>query len=164
MRPGDEHLKHDILTYDTRVGELRINAATIAERELYRRLFGKHLFGDEQFFPGDEKYSLEPLLVDGKGSLDVTGVDGIEWVRLCKIEVFHGGSVNLVTCHSADDVFTALAQCGHLLHMDLRLRMASFQVKLAGVARPRSVTIRPSNLALYTRNDNSSVIERWLEK
>jgi hypothetical protein len=35
-------------------------------------------------------------------------------------------------------------------------------VKFTGTKRPRSVTIRPPNMAKYDRDDDSDVVETWL--
>jgi len=63
------------------VGELRINARSVRERDLYRTHFGHHVFGDPHFFPGDEKYSLDPLLRRGELVLTCVDVPGREWLR-----------------------------------------------------------------------------------
>lgn len=44
-------LKFDVLVYDPRVGEIRINATSKGEKSLYRAAFGKHIFGDAEYFP-----------------------------------------------------------------------------------------------------------------
>jgi hypothetical protein len=54
-------LKYDVVVYDRRVGELRINASLVGEKRFYRQQFGKHIFGDVDHFPGNAKYTLEPL-------------------------------------------------------------------------------------------------------
>ena len=60
-RPG----KHDVLIYQPTTGEIGINAGTKSEVNLYKRMFGLHLFGNEEFFPGDGKYTLKPLRDSG---------------------------------------------------------------------------------------------------
>jgi len=52
--------KYDVVVYDELTKELRVNA-TLNLRDLYRRQFGLLLFGTENHFPGENKYSLEPL-------------------------------------------------------------------------------------------------------
>jgi hypothetical protein len=37
--------------YNCEFGELRVNAKTAREKELYCRLLGKHIFGNENLFP-----------------------------------------------------------------------------------------------------------------
>ncbi|MFN4260889.1 MAG: hypothetical protein ACK4RK_16460 [Gemmataceae bacterium] len=38
----------------------------------------KHLFDDEDFFPGDSKYTLEPLLTRGEAALTCVDYDGAD--------------------------------------------------------------------------------------
>jgi hypothetical protein len=154
--------KDDLLVYDAKLGELRINARTVLERLRYRQLFGKYLFGDENFFPGTEKYTLQPLLEDGRRALDVSGIDGLEWVRLSRLDYHGSRNCQGVTSHRSKDVFAYLERYSLNLQDHQRLVQASFYVKFVGVSQPRSVTIYPSNLALYTRNDYAGIIEEWL--
>ncbi len=104
--------KHDLLIYNPALGEVRINAGTKAERRMYRVKFGLHLFGDESFFPGEAKYSLLPLLVDGEASTACTDVAGMEWVKLREIHYYWGGPMREVEIRKADDLFAALAEGG----------------------------------------------------
>ena len=41
---------------------------------------------------------------------------------------------------------------------------AAFKVKFADSKTPRSVCIRPSNIAEYTRDDDGALVEQWLTK
>ena len=43
-----------------------------------------------------------------------------------------------------------------------RIRVA-FQVKFADSQTPRSVVIKPSSIAQFTRDDDSVLVEKWLE-
>lgn len=156
--------KHDVLVYESSIGELRINAASKWEKDLYRRKFGLHLFGGEDFFPGTGKYTLEPLRTDGPAALVCTDVDGMEWVKLKEIHFFWGGSENEIEIRKASDVFAAFEARGRTLPAKGRIIRASFQVKFSDSKTPRTVTIRPSNIAQYTRDDDSAVVEEWLVK
>lgn len=157
-------LRYDVLVYEQAVGELRINARSVRERDLYRTHFGHHVFGDPHFFPGDEKYSLDPLLRRGEPSLVCADVAGLEWVRLREVHVFWGGAEHAVEIHRADNVFRAMDERGVRLPETARLVRAVFQVKFTDSRRPRSVTIRPSNVAQYTRDDDAELIEQWLRR
>src|SRR5262249_61943454 len=42
------------------------------------------------------------------------------------------------------------------------LPRATFRVKFSGSKAPRSVTIRPSNVAQFTRDGDSALVEEWL--
>ena len=70
--------KHDVLVYDPKLGELRMHACSKGEREIYRAEFGRHLFGDERFFPGTAKYTLDPLRTQGLDSLTCVDIEGMD--------------------------------------------------------------------------------------
>jgi hypothetical protein len=77
--------KHDVVIYNQVLGELRVNAASKGEKELYQAKFGLHLFGSEDHFPGSAKYTLDPLRRDGEASLVCSDLEGMEWVRLTEV-------------------------------------------------------------------------------
>ena len=155
-------IKYDVLAYDPDLGELSVNARSKAERELYRTLFGLHLFGDVAFFPGEGKYTLEPLRKDGEKALVCTDVDGMEWVKVKEVHVSWDGDHPAVEIHKSKDVFAALAERDQGLPNDALLIRAGFLVKFSDSRTPRTVTIRPSNIADYTRDGDSTVVEQWL--
>ncbi|MBW2619542.1 MAG: hypothetical protein JRC92_11770 [Deltaproteobacteria bacterium] len=156
--------KHDVLVYDRALGEIRINARSKGEKDLYRRQLGQHLFGDEDFFPGDGKYTLDPLRTDGAASLVCTDIEGMEAVKLKEIRFFWGGSEGEVEIRRANDVFSAFEARQRSIYARARIIGASFQVKFSGSKAPRAVNIRPSNIAQYTRDSDSVVVEDWLMK
>lgn len=154
----------DVLVYDRSLGELRMTSCSKGEREIYQRKFGLHLFGDEDFFPGTGKYTLEPLRALGERSLVCTDVEGMDWVKLTQIEFLWGGVAKETEIRRADDVFAAYAARGRSLPAKVRMRRASFHVKFTDSKNPRTVTVRPSNITSYTRDDDSTVVEEWLRK
>jgi hypothetical protein len=40
----------------------------------------------------------------------------------------------------------------------------SFQVKFEDAKNPRTVSIRPSNIAQFQRDDDGTLVELWLQK
>jgi hypothetical protein len=156
--------KHDVLVYNPAIGELRINAGSIGERELYRRTFGLHLFGDADHFPnGQTKYTLEPLRADGLAALACGDVDGIEWIHLVEIAYFWGGAQNEISIHKAGDFFAALIARGRKIQR-AKIIGAKFRVKFTDSKTPRMVSIRPPNVARFTRDDDGQRIEEWLAR
>ena len=139
-----------MVVYNQVLGELRVNAASKGEKELYKTEFGRHLFGSEDHFPGSAKYTLEPLRRDGHASLVCSDIDGMEWARLTEIRYYWGGSEGEIEIRKAADIFAALG--------DGRGRIpdgphppivrAVFDVKFADSKTPRSVGIQPSNIIL----------------
>jgi len=156
--------KYDVLVYDPATGEIRMNACSKGEKEMLRQKFGRHLFNDDDFFPGTGKYTLEPLRSDGDASIVCTDVDGMEWVRLKEVQYFWGGAEKEIEIRKANDVFAALAARGRGMPSKARIIRASFQVKFTDSKTARTVTIRPSNIAQYTRDSDAAVVEDWLSK
>ena len=156
--------KYDVIAYDPAVGEIRISAHSRREKDLYREKFGQHLFGAPDFFPVDQKYTLEPLRKDGQLSLVCTDVDGMERIRLKEVSFLRGGAEGEIETHAARDVFKALESRGQVLPSSVRIRHASFQVKYTDSKRPRSFTIRTPHNAQYARETDNVVAEEWLRK
>ena len=83
--------KFDVLVYDPANGEIRMNARSKGEKQLYREKFGFHLFGSAKYFDGESRFSLEPLREAGAESLVCSDIDGMEKVTLKEIRFFRGG-------------------------------------------------------------------------
>lgn len=154
--------KHDVLVYNAAIGELRINAGSVGERDIYRQKVGLHVFGKDDHFPnGHKKYSLEPLRQDGPASLACGDVAGIESVQLVELAYFWGGAHNEISIHKAGDFFAALASREGKIH-GAKIIGAKFRVKFADSKTPRMVSIRPPNVAKFTRDDDGKRIDEWL--
>lgn len=154
--------KYDVVVFDQLTNELRINAGTAPLRDQYRKQFGFHLFGRENHFPGTSKYSLEALREHGPMSLLCDDVGGINWVKLSKLAYELPEHERLKRTESSDDVFAAMAQRGFRIPANARLLSATFTIRFRDNPRPRSVIIKPANVALYTRDDDSQCVEAWL--
>jgi hypothetical protein len=156
-------LKYDVLVYAPPIGELRINARSKGEKQLYRTKFGKYLFGDEDIFPGTEKYTLDPLRELGEDALAPGDIEGIDWIKLREVQFFFGGSPWEIVTRKSDDVFALLKSRNKSFPVGGRIIKATFQVKFSDAKTPRSVVIKPSNIAQYTRDDDSLLVEQWLQ-
>ena len=155
---------HDVLVYNSAQDEIGIHAGTKGERTLYREAFGLHLFGDVAYFPDGEKFSLQPLITDGADSLVCADVDGIEWVKLKEVQRYWGGAQKEIETRRAEDLFAAMATRAATFPATAKLIKAVFLVKFDDAKTPRTVTIRPKNIANYTRDEDSVRIEQWLMK
>ena len=152
----------DVVIFDPAANELRINAGQ-KDTEEYRKRFGLHLFGDEEYFPGKAKYTLDPLRRDLEDSLDCEQIDGIESIRLTELWYFFGGGSELeVEIHRAEDIFAAIRRRNGAIPTSARLGRAKFAVTFSSSKTPRMVTIRPSNIAEFTYDDDSAVVNDWL--
>jgi len=157
--------RHDVIAYDARIDELQINADSAAEKTLYRTAFGRHLFGSTDYFPGDAKYTLEPLRRAGAHTLDASDVPGIDWVKLREVVYSWPGYSDEIVSRRSDkeDLLPVLGKHGKGIHHEARLLSAAFVFKFKCADRPRLVTIRSGNVAEYTRDEDAELVERWLQ-
>jgi hypothetical protein len=159
--------KFDVLIYDHQVGELAIHAGTKGEKQTYCRLFGKHIFGSADFFAFDGmtgKYTLQPIRRNWQGCVACKDVEGMEDVRLTDIQWRHDSDQYHVEGHRADDVFRALDDINRQIPDSAKLLRATFKVKFKNAVRPRTVAIRPPNVAIFDRESDSAILEEWMAK
>jgi hypothetical protein len=153
---------HDVLIYDTEMDDIGVHAGTKGERDLYLRQIGEHLFGDPDYFPQADKFTLAPLIDHGRAALRCDDVPGLEGVWLVEFHRYWGGDFKAIEIRKATDIFGAIDDRHHLLAGG-RMSTAVFKLKFPGSKRLRSATIRPPNIAKYDRHSDSDVIETWLQ-
>ncbi len=153
---------HDVLVYDRIVNEMSIHTGTKGERELYLAAFGRHLFGDAEYFPDTDKFTLEPLKSGDPNCLACGDIDGIEEVKLIELQRLLGGPYGDIEIRKSKNYLASLASRSRTIPEKANLILASFAIKFDDAKNPRSVKIRPSNVATYTRDDDSPLVEKWL--
>lgn len=156
--------KFDIVVYDSRRDEMRINACSKGEKALYLLEFGRHLFGDKDYFAFNGKYTLEPLRDLGEDSLACDDIPGIEWIRLREVHYFWGGAQKEVEVRKATDFFAALNGRKGSIPSKVSLFRAKFEVKFTNGKATRMVAVTKPDRAQYTRDEDSIAVEDWLEK
>lgn len=155
--------RYDVVVYQPATGELQIEADAVEEREVYRRYFGRHFFGDDHHFPGTAVYTLEPLRTDGERALVCADVEGMELVTLYRVEFIVAGRFRTMETIEAQDVFAAIdaGEARGIPH-NARLRAGGFRIRFSGSRIPRKVALRPSNMVYYERDSDCVVVEPWL--
>ncbi len=153
---------HDVLVYDRVVNELAVHVGTKGELTLYVAAFGRHLFGDAAYFPDEGKYTLDPLKSGDPHCLACGDIEGIEEVKLTEVHRLWGGEYGDIEIRKSKDCLASLAARGQRIPQHANLIMASFAVKFEDGKSPRAVKIRPPNVAMYTRDDDSLLVEKWL--
>lgn len=151
----------DVLVYEQTIGELRMNIDLMGLKDCYRKAFGRHLLGNEEFFCDSGKYTLEPLRADGEDSLRCDDIEGMESVRLTEIDYYWPGSPPETVTHKSQDLFVVLRNRGAKMPERPQIVKAGFEVKFTHSKRPRKITVR-SKRVNYRRDDDSVLIERWL--
>jgi len=104
------------------------------------------------------------LREDGEDALVCSDIDGIDAIRLKEIQFFWGGSENEVEIRKASDIFAVLKRKQRGLPAKVALSSAKFDVKFTDSKTPRTVAIRPSNVASYTRDADAGAVEQWLQR
>ena len=159
FRPGE----YDVLVYNRERGELRVHGCNRREVEVLRTMFGKHLFHDKDFFPGGARFTLAPLVEDGRACLACADIAGIENITLTEVQVFNGGRDWLRVTYQAPDVFTTVEQEKLVLpEADLLVR-ASFSVRFSDSKKHRTIKIIGSNKLSVLRDGDTVLMEKWLD-
>ena len=157
--------KDDVVVYSARRDELRINAKTKRERDLYRMAFGHYLHGDDYYFCEAATYSLEPLRSLGEAALEGDDHGGVSRAVLTRLEVDLCNGQNQVYSLEANDLF----QCrwpregtGLVIPAGARLRRARFLVFIDGSEEPVELQVKPPNVLRLGRHSAAAAIHEWL--
>jgi hypothetical protein len=157
--------RHDVVIYDANAGELQVHADSDGEAELFRLVFGLHLFDDGNYFPASlGKYDLSRLKSAGRASLACAGMDGLVDVSLTAVEFLGQGALGVRVKLTAADVFSSFEARGFGIPADAEIRMAKFLVRFRDSIKPRPFTVRPSNYATFSRDEDVLPLQAWLKR
>lgn len=160
-------LQDDLLHFNRVTGELKINATTTIQKEMYRASFGRFFFGDENMFPPGDIWTTEPLRVNSEAALSVVNIPELLSATLTSVTLFVAGAKpELVTTRRADLIEILDERIGYYESLDIDVRIAEARIELRFIdgRRTRSVTIKPPNIAVYTRDGDADVIELFLHE
>lgn len=151
--------RDDVVVYGPPHDDLRVNARTEGERQLYRREFGRLLRGSPEYFCDDSTHTLEPLREQGEAALQPPGIGEIRSVTLREVKVVLDNAQNEFTWSGSLDLFRgglpfAVPRGG-------RLAQAAFDFHLAGVSKPRRVEVRPPNVLKLGRHCDARLVGRF---
>ena len=154
--------RYDLVVYNPSIGDIRINAETKGERELYRTSFGLHVFGDSDFFDRRSRFDLEPLRRIGEDALLCDDITGMDSVKLKEIQIYRGGSQKDYDIKKSEDFFASLRERDRSFPVGGTLTTAKFLIKFADSKTPRIITLSSGNRAQFRRDDDGEIIEKWL--
>lgn len=157
---------HDVIVYDRDANELQVfnKSGGKKERKMYLESFGLRFFGDAEYFPDEDKYTLQPILDDGEDCLSCHDIPGLEEIRLTEMQLQFRGPLNDRTILRSKDIFKSHQNRNRDLPNFGELVAASFQVKFEGNAKPRTIKIKTPNVASFDRKEDAHVIEQWMKK
>ena len=153
--------KFDVLILDPTEGELGINARNKGEKKEYRKVFGRHLYGNDNFFSVEKMYTLEPLREIGEDV--IAPVEGMDQVRLTEVDFLWGGSFNEKEIRKADDIFGAYKARNRQFPAKPPITKACFRVTFSDSNTPRTVTIMPPNVAQFMRDADRMIVKKWMK-
>lgn len=155
---------HDIVIYNIEQDELRMNCCSPHELKVFKRIFGSCLFGDANYFPGEAKYTLDPLVRDGRNSLTCVDVQGMEKVTLKEVEITHDLGPKHRETHKADDIFHLVEEKKVFWPIKGWVSKATFEIRFTGSGKSRKVTLLPSNKLILTRDSDAPIVHDWLHR
>lgn len=152
--------KFDIVIYSPGLDTLQVSSGPKGQQQLYREVFGKHLFGVADYFGFAGRYSLDPLRERGADVLNCS-IPGIQWIRLTQVEVFKGNQLTIRYSH--EDLASVLGDELAVVLASGFITKASFAVKFVDARTPRAVSIWQSGRASYTRDEDRLFVEAWMK-
>jgi hypothetical protein len=154
--------RDDVVIYSPACHELRVNARSAAERNLYIAEFGAHFFGSPQYFSHRKTYSLEPLRVLGSDCLTAPASRGLGKIRLAEIEYKIPGENRSIVATADSDPGCLFKAGPNPIPQDSLLTRAIFEIQMAGSARFHPLEIKPPNFLKLSRSCDPDVIMSWL--
>jgi len=152
--------KHDSVIYDATTGILKVSAQTPGEKNLYRQKFGLVLFGDQEYFPAGNLYTLAPLKQGKTAAATVLGVDS---VRLTEVWVAVDDDQGFVQISKGYNLFECIERHGKPNLEEGRLVRAAFMIRYSSGGRERKLEVRPTNVIIYDRDRDEVPVERFLQ-
>ena len=153
---------HDLLIYncDTDDVSVRISTKKKGQMEAFLGCVGKNVFGDDQYFSEQKRFSLDKLREIDNAAHNFATVDGVEDVKLIEIHYDWGGE-------------TEIRKSGNLLHRLIQkngldstkraaITFAKFSVKFEDVKKARPIDIWAGNRATFSRDEDFLAVEDWI--
>lgn len=110
------------------------------------------------------KYTLAPLVKDGRHCLVCRDVEGMESAVLEWVEFYYGGTPWQRIIRKSNDIFGLVENEVIKWPALERITAARFRVRLKDDQRARQITVRPCTRSAEGRDGPRRVIEAWLMK
>jgi len=155
--------RRDQITFEPHTGRLSITADQLDEVEVYRRLMGRVLFSDSEYFCVAAQVSCEPLIEDLRAALSPEGVRGLKRVELREVALVAIENPYDEIIWRASPLEGAFEwDLGNLLHRDRRLRAIKLALSFEGRALPKLVTLTPPTRLAFDPRTRSQEVRTYL--
>ena len=155
--------KDDVVVFAPERDEVRLHAGTKGEKDLYRKVFGTRLFGDDRHFSERKTYTLDPLRDEGLDALEP--IPGIDRVVAREVAWAWDNSLHDVHTHASDDLLASAAEHGperKVIPPNARPIKAAFDFYFTGSSKPRKVVIRLPNGLKLGRHCDARLVHQFL--
>lgn len=158
--PADAELCEQVLLRP-KIGELRtvVSSHDRLRSETYRLLFGKMFYGNREYFSDLEIFTLEPLLKDGKNSLQCRNIPGMEEVVLVQCK-FRSTSGEILALHGPD-IIGMIGDMKRSLLSGSEIISAKFRFRINALKNAQTLKIKLGNRAEFPYCCEK-IIEAWL--
>lgn len=156
--------KDDVVVYSPERDDLRINARTKGEKELYRVMFGCYLTRYGGYFREAKTYTLEPLRLLQKESLECGDIPGLKSVVLTQLDLDLGNGRSQGYTLRADDIFACQwtpGVIGLAIPQAAKMKRAAFSIVVEGHTKPLDVHIKPPNTLRLARHSAAGLVHQW---
>ena len=152
---------HDLLIYNRDSDDISVRTdGEKGQLPEYLRCIGKHIFGSESYFEEKKIFSLDKLHEIQTASHNFASVDGIEDVKLVELQYDWGGKIEIRK--SGNLLGTLIRKNGLESTSKANIIYAKFSIRFEGSNTPCKVDIRSGNQATFGRDEDSLVIEDWI--
>jgi hypothetical protein len=160
--------RYDFASYIPSECKLEIHADSQREMKTYQKMFGLFLFGDENFFVGNDgtkRYTLDPIRERGRDALICSDVDGLEWTRLKELHTRIPGRTNYNEVFKSEHcLFDEWDKVGRRYQETAEFYRATFQIQVVGMSRARSLTVCLPNVTIFDRGSEiDRIFMQWLK-
>lgn len=148
------------LRYDNATGKIGI-AASGKMVEMYRAIFGRVLFGDENHFPADEATCSLDVLRKGAAILRRRPGDLVRDARLISCTATSGSDDRWTT--KSSDCFRAFERT-NLQPSELQFQEVKLRLAILGSGRSKTVRVTPPNILHGCDGEQQSIVLQFLEE
>jgi hypothetical protein len=157
--------RDDVVVLSPRLDEIRVNARTRSERNLYFAEFGAHLRGDAKYFSERAPYTLEPLRHLTPDCLKPREIPGLHEARLRELQVAYDSEGHEIITRSSTNLFDLEMVGGHRpipIPGTGRIVRAVFEMQFAASKRLYPVEVRLPNMMKVSRHCDFPAIQAWV--
>ena len=152
---------HDLLIYNCDTDDISVRTdGKKGQLPEYLKCIGKHIFSIQNYFDKKKIFSLDKLGEIQSAAHNFVSIDGIEDVKLVELQYDWGGEIEIRK--SGNLLGTLIRKNGLESTKKANIIYAKFSIRFAGNNTPRKIGIRSGNQATFGRDEDSLIIEDWI--